>query len=170
MKFSVIIALMGLHIFPVHALIQDPAPSLLVSKRQFLASLVTGSCGVSLLPKKSVAGVIQVTERCDGGIGDGCSNELDPPIIQELRKKSALNREARDAEDLRRYNMNNFKDFFAASYPPKTLVMYPATGKFAAVLDSEVKELVNLGKIKAGSAGSFQDNYASRVGYYFVDP
>jgi hypothetical protein len=125
------------------------------------------------------------------------SDDPSASLIESLRKKSAANKATRDAEDLRRYNgtgglvwwccswrwasafvltffctllaVNNFGDFFQASYPPKKLVMYPSSGKFETLTESELSLALKEGKVKAGSAGSFQSNYSDRMGFYFVE-
>jgi hypothetical protein len=105
------------------------------------------------------AAIIEV-DRCDNGVGPGCTEDSSP-LINELRAKSALNKDKREIESLRRYNENNYGDFFAASWPPKKLVLHQATNKYEAINEQDLADLIKYGKVKSGELGS--------KAYYFVE-
>ena len=50
---------------------------------------------------------------CASGVGDGCEELAESPLIAELQARSAEKREQRRKEALERYSVNNFNDFFA---------------------------------------------------------
>lgn len=144
-----------------------PTSSPIGDRRGWLKGILcvaTGCLGAAL---PSGAAVIQV-ERCDSGVGPGCAEEASP-MITAMRKASGEKKAARDAEDLRRYNVNNFKDYFSAVYPPRKLVLHPATGKFEVLTEADLSEQMKAGTVKGGSTGSFIDNYATRAEFYFVE-
>jgi len=136
-------------------------------RRSWLKGSLCAATGCLGLAQPSVAAVVQV-ERCDSGIGPGCKEEISP-MIAAMRKASGEKKAARDAEDLRRYNVNNFKDYFSAGYPPRKLVLHPDTGRFEALTEAELADQMKAGKVKAGSAGSFTDNFATRAEYYYTE-
>ena len=144
---------------------------LVLPRRSFLMGVPCLAGISSFVPVQAASAAVLQVERCDSGIGSGCAADADtvPPFIRDLREKSAANKPRRDAEDLKRYNENNFGDFFAASYPPRKLVIYPTTGKFEALTEPELKNAIVEGRVKIGSMGQFQDNYATRMPYYFVE-
>lgn len=133
------------------------------SRRNILGAMVSSS---AVLPKAANA-VIQA-DRCDAGVGPGCSSESNP-LIRDLLEKSAANKEKYDLENLSRYNYNNYKDYFAALSPPKYLVAHLTKGTFEVLTDGEIQAGMKEGRIKGGSAGNFQTNYKTRVDYYFVE-
>ena len=73
---------------------------------------------------------------CASGVGDGCEELADSPLIAELQARSAAKREQRRKESLERYSVNNFNDFFAVDN--KSLVRH-ADGAAAASLFGETR-------------------------------
>lgn len=117
--------------------------------------------GGALWTQPAFAEVIQV-KRCDSGEGEGC-NSIDPAdpaaeLIMSLRKKSAEKSADRVAEELRRYNENNFSDFFKVT--GKVLVKH-SDGTVAAVSEGELRKLMNQGIIRFDAAGYFFDEPAA---------
>ena len=63
--------------------------------------------------------------QCISGVGDGCAEIAgDSALLRELQEKSAAKREQRAKEALERYSVNNFGDYFSATFPPKALVRH----------------------------------------------
>ena len=76
---------------------------LIASRRSFLGSFTAGA-SLAVYPSIARADVINV-ERCDSGIGSGCKEDDLPPMLKEMRDRSAALKPERDKEDLRRYNV-----------------------------------------------------------------
>lgn len=102
------------------------------------------------------------------GEGTGCAAETNPLIV-DLLERSRQNAAKYDKQDLARYNVNNFADYFKASYPPRIIVVHPTTGEYEALTVKEVDAQIKAGTIKTGSSGGFQDNFATRMEYYFAE-
>ncbi|TFJ80739.1 hypothetical protein NSK_007916 [Nannochloropsis salina CCMP1776] len=83
--------------------------------------------------------------RCEGGLGDGCAamgegNEF----VKKLQERSAKNYESSKKQKLIKYNLNNFKDYFAVKN--QKLVVKP-DGKFIAIDNKLYKQLEKEGKV-----------------------
>ena len=64
----------------------------------------------------------QASPICQQGVGPGCDELATSPFIKDLQDRSAKMKPDRDKAALERYNVNNFSDYFASSFPPKRLV------------------------------------------------
>jgi len=141
------------------------------TRRAFLpaALLAPTATAAMATPPAANAAVIAVA-RCDSGVGDGCeANAKESEVIRNLLQSSKQNRKKYERENLERYNLNNYKDYFAAGTVPRTLVQHPVTRKYDAVPDDELRVLVREGKVIPGQSGSPIDNYASRADYTFTE-
>uniref|UniRef100_A0A7S2DNT4 Uncharacterized protein n=1 Tax=Octactis speculum TaxID=3111310 RepID=A0A7S2DNT4_9STRA len=126
-------------------------------RRRFITSVA--SLAVSLSSNRAQAAVIEAA-RCDSGVGPGCELENNE-LIKQLLTKSAENREKYARENISRYNINNYKDYFKALSPPKFLVEHVQTGKYEVLDEAEVRRQMNEGTVK----GAYQRNSE----YIFVE-
>ena len=104
---------------------------------------------------------------CASGVGDGCEELADSPLIAELQARSAAKREQRRKESLERYSVNNFNDFFAVDN--KSLVRH-ADGTFEALPKDVIAEGLKSGRIKYGTrGGGIADFSTSRAPFEFKE-
>lgn len=101
-------------------------------------------------PVRAGAAVVDVA-RCDSGTGDAC-DVPDSPLIQDLILKSRQNAASREKANLKRYNINNYKDYFAAMNPPRILVENRELGTFKALTDAEIQAATKAGTVKFDAA------------------
>ena len=84
---------------------------------------------------------------CASGVGDGCEELADSPLIAELQARSAAKREQRRKESLERYSVNNFNDFFAVDN--KSLVRHADGAAAASLLGDDATHASNAGTFEA---------------------
>ena len=84
---------------------------------------------------------------CASGVGDGCEELADSPLIAELQARSAAKREQRRKESLERYSVNNFNDFFAVDN--KSLVRHADGAAAASLLSDDATHASNAGTFEA---------------------
>lgn len=127
-----------------------------ITRRHFLHTVPIVAGGASVASAEVIS-----AKRCDSGEGEGCStvDENDPAaeLIMRLRKQSKENASRRVDEELRRYNDNNFADYFRTS--GKVLVVHRDDGRMEAIPQGQLNKLVKEGTVIFNAEG-----------YYFNDP
>jgi len=125
-----------------------------------LASLV-------IAPGAGVAAVLSAPV-CANGVGEGCAELAgDSPLLQDMQRRSAEQRERRAREALDRYSVNNFSDYFAVEN--KALVRH-RDGTYEAVTKDKIAAgLKSGGIVYGGSSGGVADFATNRAPFAFSD-
>ena len=118
-----------------------PRPAAL-SRRAWAAAAASCTGATALRAKALVSAPI-----CASGVGDGCEELADSPLIAELQARSAAKREQRRKESLERYSVNNFNDFFAVDN--KSLVRHADGAAAASLLSDDATHASNAGTFEA---------------------
>ncbi|KAM3575152.1 hypothetical protein VYU27_002955 [Nannochloropsis oceanica] len=85
--------------------------------------------------------------RCEGGLGEGCAamGEGEGELVKKLQERSAKNYESSKKQKLIKYNLNNFKDYFAVK---NQKLVVKSDGKFIAIDNKVYKQLEKEGKVE----------------------
>lgn len=141
------------------ASVLPPTPAL--TRRAWAAAAAASS---AFLPALRTRALI-TAPICASGVGDGCEELAESPLIAELQARSAEKREQRRKEALERYSVNNFNDFFAVE---NKLLVRHADGTFGALPKDVIAAGLKSGRIKYGTGGGgIADFSTSRAPFEF---
>mmetsp|Transcript_10697 Transcript_10697/g.31898 ORF Transcript_10697/g.31898 Transcript_10697/m.31898 type:complete len:186 (+) Transcript_10697:118-675(+) len=153
-------------------LIMSCARAIVLSKRAAPSRRdALSGCGAAAAFAILPANALIQAPICTSGVGDGCDAlSADSPLLKELQEKSAAKRDQRAKEALERYNINNFGDYFSATFPPKALVRH-RDGTFEALTQDVVAAGLKSGRIRyGGTLNAGVAGYStSRAPFEFAD-
>ena len=121
-------------------------PPAALSRRAWVDAAAWGAAAAWVVAAPAAQALV-TNPICASGVGDGCEELADSPLIAELQARSAAKREQRRKESLERYSVNNFNDFFAVDN--KSLVRHADGAAAASLLSDDATHASNAGTFEA---------------------